>query len=69
MIRNSDNDASNFVSGYILTDVTGDNLTDAPDLTINVYNNSVKFVQCDNTAVKFMQCMYYCGIDCGVYVY
>ena len=37
------NDASSFVSGYKVTDLTGDNLTDLTDLLI-AYNNSAGFV-------------------------
>lgn len=38
-----DNDAFNFVSGYVTTDVTGDNTVDASDASI-VDNNSFAFV-------------------------
>ncbi len=37
------NDASAFITGYIATDQTGDNLTDLTDIVI-AYNNSVNFV-------------------------
>ncbi len=37
------NDINNFATGYIQTDLTGDNITDASDILI-AYNNSVKFV-------------------------
>lgn len=37
------NDASAFVSGYVVTDVTGDNTVDLSDLTI-VFNNSSGFI-------------------------
>lgn len=37
------NDANNFVTGYVFTDVTGDKITDLSDLTVT-YNNSVNFV-------------------------
>lgn len=39
-----DNDAFNFVSGYVATDVTGDNSVDASDAAI-VDNNAFNFVQ------------------------
>ncbi|MDZ4713302.1 MAG: dockerin type I repeat-containing protein [bacterium] len=37
------NEATNFVSGYVVSDVTGDNFVDASDLVIT-YNNAVNFV-------------------------
>ena len=37
------NDAFNFATGYINTDVTGDMIADSDDITI-VYNNSLQFV-------------------------
>lgn len=37
------NDAFNFVSGYVSTDVTGNNFVDVTDL-ITAYNNSINFV-------------------------
>lgn len=39
-----DNDAFNFVSGYVASDVTGDNTVDASDASV-VDNNSFNFVQ------------------------
>ncbi len=39
----ADNDAFNFVSGYVNTDVTGDNVVDAADIAI-VDNNAFNFV-------------------------
>ncbi len=38
-----DNDAFNFVSGYVNTDVTGDNVVDAADLGI-IDNNAFNYV-------------------------
>jgi subtilisin-like proprotein convertase family protein len=38
-----DNDASNFVSGYVLTDLTGDNFVDGTDFAI-ADNNAANFV-------------------------
>ena len=38
-----ENDAFNFVSGYVASDVTGDNVTDALDLAI-ISNNALNFV-------------------------
>ena len=38
-----DNDAFNFVTGYVNTDVTGDNVTDASDYAI-ADNNAFNFV-------------------------
>ena len=38
------NDASSFVTGYVVTDVTGNDITDLTDLIL-VYNNSTNFVQ------------------------
>ncbi|MDZ4713309.1 MAG: CHRD domain-containing protein [bacterium] len=37
------NDASNFVSGYVITDLTGDDFVDVADLSVG-YNNSINFV-------------------------
>ena len=37
------NDASAFVTGYVITDVTGDNITDLNDIILT-YNNSSNFV-------------------------
>lgn len=37
------NDASSFLTGYVVTDVNGDNIVDLTDLTIT-YNNSSAFV-------------------------
>lgn len=37
------NDASNFTSGYVVSDVTGDRLVDLSDIVL-VYNNSSAFV-------------------------
>ena len=42
-ISSVDNDAFNFVSGYVVTDVTGNNVTDASDLAITD-NNAFNFV-------------------------
>ncbi len=39
----ADNDAFNFVSGYVSSDVTGNNVTDASDLGI-IDNNAFNFV-------------------------
>ena len=38
-----DNDAFNFVSGYVIADLNGDNFVDATDLAIND-NNAFQFV-------------------------
>ncbi|MBV6480267.1 MAG: hypothetical protein HGGPFJEG_03124 [Ignavibacteria bacterium] len=38
-----DNDASNFVTGYVITDITGDDVTDASDAAI-ADNNAANFV-------------------------
>jgi hypothetical protein len=38
-----DNDASNFVSGYVVTDLTGDNFVDGTDFAI-ADNNAANFV-------------------------
>jgi hypothetical protein len=38
-----DNDAVNFVSGYVVTDITGDNFVDASDFSI-ADNNAANFV-------------------------
>lgn len=37
------NDATSFVTGYVVTDVTGDNITDLNDIVLT-YNNSTNFV-------------------------
>ena len=37
------NDANSFVTGYKVTDLTGNNITDLTD-ALFAYNNSVKFV-------------------------
>lgn len=37
------NDASNFVSGYVPTDINGDDFIDSSDLIIT-YNNAINFV-------------------------
>ena len=39
----ADNDAFNFMTGYLNTDVTGDNIVDASDLSI-IDNNAVNFI-------------------------
>jgi hypothetical protein len=38
-----DNDASNFVAGYVTTDVNGDGVVDIGDMTI-IDNNAADFV-------------------------
>jgi hypothetical protein len=38
-----DNDASNFVGGYVVTDLTGDNFVDGTDFAI-ADNNAANFV-------------------------
>ncbi|MBK6876055.1 MAG: hypothetical protein IPG99_06250 [Ignavibacteria bacterium] len=39
-----DNDASNFVSGYVVTDLTGDHFVDGTDFAI-ADNNAANFVR------------------------
>ena len=43
------NDAGTFVTGYVITDVTGDNLTDLNDIILT-YNNSSNFVSVQRPA-------------------
>jgi hypothetical protein len=38
-----DNDASNFISGYVVTDLTGDDFVDGTDFSI-ADNNAANFV-------------------------
>ena len=43
------NDASSYVTGYVVTDVTGDNITDLNDILLT-YNNSSNFVSVQKPA-------------------